>query len=131
MGPGGLAVVPAQIPLVPGMKTKTMGLDYPTAALIGYIIPLVAIIVAATEPKEPQRRWIRFHAFQALFLSISAGIVIRVVGTALMMIADVLGVVAGLLWLAYLIGIVMLGLKAKNGETPKVPLLGDQAEKLA
>lgn len=119
------------IPYQPGMKTHTGNIDYNLAAAIGYVIPLLAIVIAFTEPKEPQRRWIRFHALQAAFFSIGASVVLSVLAQILVRIAGVLGLLVTLAWLGYLVVAIMAAMKAHKGETMRLPFLADQAAQRA
>ena len=92
---------------------------------------IFALVFAITEPKEPARKWLRFHAFQALLVGVSGNVVINIVSSILGRIAAPLALIGTLGSLGLLVYMVMLGLKVKNGETPKVPVLGEYAEKWA
>jgi len=118
--PGG-----APIPYDPNQKTKIANLDPGLGALISYIVWPWAILMVMQEPKE--HKFQRFHAFQALFY-----------GVAYTIVAQVLGFVFGIIHLWFLGQLAMLagwvlallvGLKAKNGETRKLPVIGPYAEK--
>ncbi len=135
MQPGGaLAVSPGagaagEMPLQPGMTTQTMNLEYPLAALLSYIVGIVALIVVLTEPKEPQRRWVRFHAFQALFGWLALSIGATVLSCVLSFVK--LGIIASLLWPLGWVGMIVVAIKAKNGETIRIPVVSGLADKFA
>lgn len=111
MGAGGDASVP---PYTPGMKTQTLGLDYNIAALVGYVVGIIAIIIAVTEPQEPQRRWVRFHAWQAIGL-IAGYLVLAIVGGILGAILGT-GIISTLFQLGFFVVMVLNAIKAHKGE---------------
>ena len=143
---------PPPPPQGPGGKTQTFGLDYNVAAMLCYLPPCLCCVDAIacliwifTEPKES--RFVRFHAFQGLFLfgvnfliwivfwflgaGVSLGTSMTTGGSAMA------GAGASLLLLAVraVIGIVFLVLyivgavKAYQGQMWKIPVIGDLAEK--
>ena len=89
-------------------KTQTLGLDYNVAAGLCYIPlclinPIVPIIWIVTEPKS--NKFVRFHAFQALFLAITyivaiiaVVVVFAILGLALGMASETLAAVIGLVF---------------------------------
>jgi uncharacterized membrane protein len=94
------------------------------------IIP--AIVFLVLEPYS-KKRFIRFHSFQCLFFAVTwtvLWIVLRIIVQI-----PVLGWATILLWplvsLAGLIIWVILVLKAYQGQTFKLPVIGDMAEKQA
>jgi len=131
----------------PGGKTSFMTMDSNLAAMLCYVLMFVcclglvlSIIFAIT---EKENRFVRFHAFQSLFLlglEIVAGIVIQiltiVLGLALHMVN--LDVFAGLLtWclgilvlFIYAILLILGGLKAYGGQWYKLPIVGEFAWKI-
>ena len=112
MGGGGGDVPP----YTPGMKTQTLGLDYNIAALVSYFFWPIAVLLIVTEPQEPQRRWVRFHAWQATIFAVSSLVLLNVISVVLSQISTVLAMVGSLLWLGYFVVIVMNMLKAHKGE---------------
>jgi uncharacterized membrane protein len=112
-GGGGDGTVP---PYTPGMKTQTLNLDYNIAALAGYVIPLIAIIIAVTEPQEPQRRWVRFHAWQAILFCIGSSVALNIIITVMAQISGLLATLFSLLWFGYLALMIMNAIKANKGE---------------
>lgn len=110
------------------------GISSNVAALLSYILwPIVCILFLVLAPYNKDK-FVRFHAFQALFLGL-AGIglwIILLILTAILGVIPVIGWVLGLLlWLVF--GLGMLGLviflmyKAYNGVRYVVPLIGSLA----
>jgi uncharacterized membrane protein len=100
--------------------------------MLSYLL-IPAIVFLVLEPYS-KRRFIRFHAFQCIFLCIA----LFVLGIALSILwhIPVLGwLVLFLLWpllsLAELILWIILLLKAYQGQMWKLPVIGDMAEKQA
>jgi uncharacterized membrane protein len=111
------------------------GPDKIIAALAYMFLP--AIIFLFIEPYK-RNRFVRFHCFQAIFLTV-AGIVIGgilKIAAAILFLIPLLGpLVVVLAWivigLAWFILWVVLVLKALQGEILKLPYIGDFAEKQA
>lgn len=119
-------------------KAALGGIDGNLAALLGYIIWIVALISVIM---EKENRFVKFHAIQSLLLHAAAAIAF----IALMIIIIILGVVlavaglaplAGILWLlymvvvvGYIIVLVYSAVKAYNGLEFKLPVIGDMAAK--
>lgn len=112
-----------------------MGLDANITALLGYVIWIVALISILI---EKDNRFVRFHAFQSLIYSV--GIFALFIG--LMIITAFLAFVSStlaslfsllylVLWLGAVIGIILLAVKAYQGQMFKLPIVGDMAEKWA
>jgi len=114
VGGGGGGDIP---PYTPGMKTQTLNLDYNIAALVSYFFWPIAVLLIVTEPQEPARRWVRFHAWQATLLSIGSMVVINVLSFVLAQISGILALVGTLLWLGYLVLMIMNMIKAHKGES--------------
>lgn len=109
------------------------GLTDNVAGMLAYVTIIPAIVFLVLEPYN-KRRFIRFHAFQCLFLCIA----LIVFGVALQILWHIpfLGWAVGiLLWpivaLAELILWIILLLKAYRGQMFKLPVIGDMAEKQA
>jgi uncharacterized membrane protein len=114
-----------------------LGLDHNLAALLAHFTPLSLVWVLAEE-KEPNNRWLRFISFQALF----AGVAYSILATVLSIVASILGSIVGILGtivsllvslagLGYLVFMVLTGLKAHKGETPRLPVVSKFAAKYA
>jgi uncharacterized membrane protein len=120
---------------------SAIGLDGNVAALIGYPIGLLALILIFA---EKDNKFVRFHAIQSVIWSVfcMVGIVVVMIvgvilGMVLMMVSESLG---GLVWgltallylgllLAWLGGIIMGAIKSYGGAMFKLPIVGNFAEK--
>jgi len=100
-------------------SSGTEGLDPKLAGLLCYIwiIGIVFLIIS-------KDKFVRFHAWQSLFL----GLAWFVVGFILVWI-PIINWFSWLLWPAYLVVIILMMMKAYNGEKYKLPVIGDIAEK--
>jgi uncharacterized membrane protein len=118
------------------------GIAYNVAGLLCYILwPIACILFLLIGPYN-RNRFVRFHAFQAIFLGL-AGIVVAValqVMTSILALIPIIGWIAGgLIWIAYgitlLVLVIMLMYKAYNGEQYAVAVIGNlarqQSEKMA
>jgi uncharacterized membrane protein len=123
------------------MNGKTaLGLDANVGAMLCYLpicgISLIySIIVLVTDKTN---KTVRFHAFQSLLLTgayivaiigvmIIAGVLIGVTGSGA--IASLISLVYGLVVLAF-IGLMIFGcIKAYQGQSFKLPVVGDMADK--
>jgi uncharacterized membrane protein len=102
---------------------------------MAYVTFIPAIVFVLVEPFK-RNPFVRFHSFQSIFLAVAtilAGIAMRILYSLLALI-PVLGYL--LAWLA--LGVVLLGwvilwlvllVKALQGETFRLPLIGGLAEK--
>src|ERR1044071_4607498 len=86
-------------------KAALGGLDGNLAALLGYIIWIIALISLLM---EKENRFVKFHAIQSLLLHAAAlvvficlVIILAILGIVLAMAG--LGALAGLLWLLYMV----------------------------
>jgi uncharacterized membrane protein len=108
--------------------------DNLTAAL-AYITFIPAIVFVLIEPYK-RNRFVRFHSFQSIFLAaatIVATIAMRILYSLLALI-PVLGyllawLVTGVALLGWVILWLVLLVKALQGETLRLPLIGNLAEK--
>jgi uncharacterized membrane protein len=119
-------------------KAALGGIDGNLAALLGYIIWVIALISVIM---EKENRFVKFHAIQSLLLHAAAAIAF----VALMIVIIILGVIlavaglaplAGILWLLYMVVVVgyiavlvYSAVKAYNGLEFKLPVIGDMAAK--
>ena len=122
---------PAAIPAQQG------GLSETAAGAIAYITIIPAIIFLVAEPYN-KNRFIRFHAWQNVFLCVGAfvGWIALFVASAVLAFIPILGhLVAFLLWAALSVGLfvgwIMALIKANQGQMYKLPVIGDMAEKQA
>jgi uncharacterized membrane protein len=119
-GAAAAAAVPAQ-----GMSDNVAG-------MLAYVTIIPAIVFLVVAPYN-RNRFIRFHSFQSIFFCIAW----TVLWIALSIFAHIpfLGWLSILLWPliglgGFILWIVLL-LKANQGQTWKLPLVGDMAEKQA
>jgi uncharacterized membrane protein len=133
--PAGAAACPSCAAGSPAAVTAAhaAGLTDNVAGMLAYVTIIPAIVFLVLEPYN-KRRFIRFHAFQCIFLCIA----LLVLGVALQILwqIPVLGWAVGvLLWplvgLAEIILWIFLLLKAYQGQMFKLPVIGDMAEKQA
>jgi uncharacterized membrane protein len=102
------------------------------AGMLAYVTFIPAIIFLVMEPYN-KNRFIRFHSFQCLFLC-AASFVVHI---ALMFVAVIPFLILLtaplhlLVSLATLVLLVILALKANQGQKYKLPVIGDMAEKQA
>jgi uncharacterized membrane protein len=143
--PGQPDTKPAPTPPVP----RTPAVDIPAApvaslpsrpkdnliAALAYVTFIPAIVFVLIEPFK-RNRFIRFHSFQSIFLTLATiviAIALRILFSVLVLIPLLGHLLAwlvipvallgwGILWLVLLV-------KALQGETFKLPLIGNLAEK--
>lgn len=118
-------------------KAALGGIDGNLAALLGYIIWIIALISVIM---EKENRFVKFHAIQSLLLHASAIIVFICVIILLIILGIVLalaglGALVGVLWLLYLVviaayigALIYAAIKAYNGELLKLPVIGNMAD---
>jgi uncharacterized membrane protein len=108
------------------------GLTDNMAGALAYVTIIPAIVFLVMEPYN-KKRFVRFHSFQCIFFAVAW----TVLWFALSFIVHIpfLGWATILLWplvsLAGLIIWVILMLKAYQGQTFKLPVIGEMAEKQA
>ena len=141
--PGQAAAKPATKPPAPNIPTApaTPAAGIPTQpkdnliAALAYVTFIPAIVFVLIEPFK-RNRFIRFHSFQSIFLTLATiliAIALRILFSVLVLIPLLGHLLAwlvipvallgwGILWLVLLV-------KALQGETFKLPLLGSLAEK--
>lgn len=134
-------------------RTKVLSFSYRTAALFCYfplcccwLNVIASALWLATEPNE--NRFVRFHAFQGLLLAaVSFGIalVFRILGAGARLSAmvgpggDVAGlgasilidIVAAVFFIPILVIHIIAMVKAGQGESWKLPVIGDIADRKA
>lgn len=130
---------PPNAPLTPppggGPNDKTaIGLDAKIASALGYPIGIIALIEIIN---EKENRFARFHALQSLLLSVAAVVILIVLSifvgilSAISSYLGLLGLFIPLLWLAYFAGMIFCAYKAYQGETFRLPVIGDMAANFA
>jgi uncharacterized membrane protein len=124
-----------------GNQKSALGLDGNITALIGYIIPLVALILLFM---EKDNKFVRYHAVQSVLwaaayivsiialsiIGIIVGVVFSQISTAL---ATMVGFLLTLLSLGLLLiffgGLIYAAIKAFQGNMFKLPVIGEMADK--
>ncbi|HVF55537.1 MAG TPA: DUF4870 domain-containing protein [Pyrinomonadaceae bacterium] len=116
----------------PTGKSST-GLDANVAALLSYILTWVTGLVFFLIEKDS--RFVRFHAMQSILLGASyivIFVVFTIIQTMIAFVSGVLAAIFGLIWLllmlAFLAVWVMCLIKAYQGQTFKLPVIGNMAE---
>jgi uncharacterized membrane protein len=125
---GGSATPPAGV----SAAAPAAGLTDNVAGMLAYITIIPAIVFLVLEPYN-KRRFIRFHSFQCIFLTV-AYIVLAIVLSIFTMIPG-LGLIMlpvhFLIWIGALVLWIILLMKAYQGQMFKLPVIGDMAEKQA
>lgn len=122
-------------------QKSALGLDGNVTTLIGYLIPLVALILIFI---EKDNKFVRFHSFQAIFwvvVSIVAVFAIAIIGiifgVVLNQVSSGLATIVGLVFtliyigwfIAYIGGLIYGAVKSYGGNMTKLPVVGNFAEK--
>ena len=120
-------------PSVPVASVTTGGgLTDNMAGMLAYFSFIPAIVFLVLEPYN-KSRFIRFHAFQCLFLT--AALVALGIALAIVAIIPIIGLITiplhFVIWLACIALWIVLILKAYQGQMFKLPVIGDMAEKQA
>ena len=96
-----------------------------TKAIIGYIIPIAAIIFLA-QKETPKNT--KFHCAQSIviliayiILSIMLGVIAGITGN---------GLISKLAYIAWIVFVILGIVKANNEENPELPLVGDIAKSI-
>ena len=120
-----------------GGSTTSGGLTDNVAGMLAYVTIIPAIIFLVMEPYN-KSRFVRFHAFQNIFLHIAAFVlwIVLFIVSAVLAFIPILGhLVAFVLWMVLVVGLlivwIVLLLKANQGQMFKLPVIGDMAEKQA
>lgn len=123
-----------------GAQTGTSGMAPNVAAALSYVLGWITGLIFVLIEKENQ--FVRFHAFQSILYSvvwiviaIAWSIVSSIVGLVSVVLGVIIGVLGIVIW--FVLGLggfvlwIVLIIKAYQGETFKLPVLGDMAERLA
>ena len=133
------AACASRIPATPaaGAAAPASGMADNVAGMLAYITIIPAIIFLVVEPYN-KNRFIRFHAWQNIFLHVAwvvCWIALVILSMVLTFIPFLGHLVMFLLWMALAIGIfvawIVLLIKANQGQMYKLPVIGDLAEKQA
>ncbi|HTR23282.1 MAG TPA: DUF4870 domain-containing protein [Terriglobales bacterium] len=116
----------------PPQTVAGSGLTDNVAGMLAYFTFIPAIVFLVLEPYN-KSRFIRFHAFQCIFVSVA----LFALGVALGIISMIpfLGLITiplhFVIWLGAFALWIILVLKAYQGQMFKLPVVGDMAEKQA
>lgn len=118
------------------MNTR-LGLQDNVLAAIGYIIPIIAIIAFYT---EQENNFVRFHSLQSIFLSLIVVLLFSLFSgvscflSFLPNVGGMLSCICAIFLIPIALGIlgimIFLAVKAYNREHYKLPLIGDQVERI-
>jgi len=112
--------------------TTVGGMTDNVAGMLAYITIIPAIIFLVMEPYN-KNRFVRFHAFQNIFLCVA----MMILWFAFIILDFVPGLVLIMfplhmvVWLGFFILWIILLIKANQGQMFKLPIIGDMAEKQA
>lgn len=124
-------------------QKSAIGLDANVAALIGYPIGILALILIFI---EKDNRFVRFHAIQSVLWSVGLTVVFvvlmivgSIIGFGVAMVSSTLAffvwAIFALLYLVFFVGlfggIIYGAIKAYGGQMTKLPIVGGLAEKWA
>ena len=105
--------------------------------MLAYFTIIPAILFLVIEPYN-RNRFVRFHAFQCLFVAVGLIVldILLVIASSIFHLVPVIGwFVAALMWPLYSLAVLALWLllviKAYQHEMFKLPIVGDLAEKQA
>jgi uncharacterized membrane protein len=115
-------------------ETNQTGLTDNAAGALAYITIVPAIVFLVLPPYNASP-YVRFHAWQSIFLNLAA-IVIGIAFSFLTVFGWMFGfyffyLLTRLIWLAWFVIWLIVLLKALNGQRYKLPIIGDLAEKQA
>jgi uncharacterized membrane protein len=138
---GGNPAGPSASAYAPPPAAQAASLEPHIASALCYtpfIIGLVAAIIFLLVAPFNQNKFVRFNAFQSLFLHLAlfvAGVALGVVTTILTAIIHVFALILipvwPLLWVGSIILFLFMMYKSFNNHTVKLPFIGDLAEKQA
>jgi uncharacterized membrane protein len=131
------AACASRIPAAPVAAAPAGGMAENVAGLLAYITIIPAIIFLVMEPYN-KNRFVRFHAWQNIFLH-AAAIAIWIVLMILTVAASIVPIVGHLIvmllglvvWVGFVVVWILLLIKANAGQMWKLPFIGDLAEKQA
>ena len=133
------AACAGRIPAAPAATATApaTGMADNVAGMLAYITIIPAIIFLVMEPYN-RNRFVRFHAWQNIFLHlawIACWIALAILSMVLAFIPILGHLLMFLLWMALGLGIfvawIVLLIKANQGQMYKLPVIGDLAEKQA
>lgn len=122
-------------------ETKSTSNDSNLYGALAYVFGLVTGVIMLLI--KPEDKYVKFHALQSIIVTIVAWIVFMIIGFVMTMLTLTMAY-SGMYMFATIFSMVYLGLsglcflgwlflmwKAYSGEKFKLPIIGDQAEKMA
>ncbi|MGC1463643.1 MAG: DUF4870 domain-containing protein [Terracidiphilus sp.] len=115
-------------------EANSTGLTDNAAGALAYITIVPAIVFLVLPPYNTSS-FVRFHAWQSIFLNVAA-IVMGIAFSFLTVFGWMFGMYffylfTRLIWLAFFVIWLICVMKAANGQRYKLPVIGDLAEKQA
>ncbi|MCS7165816.1 MAG: DUF4870 domain-containing protein [Candidatus Calescibacterium sp.] len=115
----------------------SLGIQDNILAAVGYIIPVIAMIVYFV---EKENNFLKFHCLQSIILSMIVIAIFSIISSIICFLQFIpaVGSILSCVFLLFLIPIVLvifliaifLAVKAYNREYYKIPYIGDQVEKI-
>lgn len=123
---------PGAQPYTAAPVAQAGGMAENVAGALCYVLGLITGVLFLVLAPYNQNKFVRFHAFQAIFFHV-AFIVLAIAETIIAMILPwyLTAPLGMLVWLAALVIWIVLLFKAYNNERFKLPIIGDLAEKQA
>ena len=126
------------VPPAPAAGTTGAGISSNVAATLSYLVGFITgIIFLVVEPYKNDK-FVRFHAFQSIGLSVMV-VILEIVWSMIVSVGflsfgfmfAIVGLVGFVLWLAIFVFWLFLMYKAYNNETYMIPIIGEWASKQA
>ena len=135
-GGAAAAAAPAAVPVAAapssGLADNVAGLLCYCPFFIGLICDVIFLV---TDPFK-SNKFIRFHAFQSLFLhatffvmGIAFFVLNMILGAVFFPLVAIAGLLELLIWLGALVLVILMMVKAYNLQTPHLPVIGAMADK--
>lgn len=123
----------------PAAAAPSAGLAPNVAGMLCYcpfFVGLIASIIFLVADPFKQDKFIRFHAFQSLFLhgafivmGVAFAILNMVFGAIFFPLVAIAAIIEMLIWLGALVVVVLMMVKAYGNQTPHLPVIGALADK--
>ena len=132
----GTAIGAAGATSAPPLVVSAGGLEPHIAAALCYtplLIGLVISIIFLFVPPYSQNKFVRFSAFQSLFLHLVAGVSFVILGilARIRFVGWIFGMGALFVWIGALVLFLFLMYKAFNNQKLKLPYIGNMADQQA
>jgi uncharacterized membrane protein len=126
---------PASQPPIYQAPSAGVDLQPNIAGALCYVLGFITGIIFLALTPHNRDRFVRFHAFQAIFFSVAWFVIVTI--TAILYLAlpwpfdPIIGLISWVVRLGFLLTWLYLMYKAYNREMFKLPVIGDLAEKQA